>query len=909
MLKKAFLGTVFIYSFFIFIKTAKSACNVDGATYTTNHTIAVGQTYCNTTTSGSSAREYVRGIANNSIITGTTSSNNNARQYIYADAVANYTLLNRGAIIVFSGGVLNNATISLNIAIESLTDANTTYAFNFVSGGTTYNSNLIRGMEQVDNGGTAYNTTINADIADIYTTQTVWTNGKVYDTVVIQGRQYIGDSTAASYRTVLQGIDETNIAFQSINGGKSYDTLVYYGYQNVSNGGISYNTIIYNGGGQGVFYGGTGIGQSYDTIVNSGGAQYVLNGAISYDTIVNSGGRQAVFDRDYGGGIAYDTVVHSGGVQDINDSGIAHNTIVDLGGTQNIYFVNAPYAGGIAYNSNISGVQNVYATGTATDNTINATGVQNVYNAGTANNNTINSDATQNIYDSGEANTNIVSGVQNIYNNGVANTTTINSGAVQNISTNGASYDTVINGTSIVNKTGNLRGTTTINNGTLVLNNSAIGNYELSRDVISDEINMNGGILRTSSFSGNFTVSQKLSGNGNIETSADKHLSFSDVNGTYSLYVSNLLKEADNIITYSTSSDFNVTLDERNSTIDFRKTYLYNDGNSISVKKSQDNNAILPSAKNTSLASVNGVNITSILSKSLSNSVHKRLGELMWQFQKDDMKKSNSGFVRTFVENSKIKENGKTYTSLNGTEIGYDFKIPTKTGNAFFGILGQISSSDAKYKQSDFATAKGDIKTYGVGVYGLYFNESGLFFDNVIRQHFVTQNINDNLNSTPMNYKVRQESITISSEIGRQIAFNKTENSSIFITPRFEGAFSYIKGGGYTTSNGYRGSVNDVKSIKTDVGFIFGGKFKNKEGLFYSPYLKTGYIYEFDGKTTSTIDDVIQTSDSLKGGKYEIGAGFNVKNTENLSLFFDTSLQQSKKTRDIGFIFGLRYDF
>ncbi|OPZ77119.1 MAG: Pertactin autotransporter precursor [Alphaproteobacteria bacterium ADurb.Bin438] len=418
------------------------------------------------------------------------------------------------------------------------------------------------------------------------------------------------------------------------------------------------------------------------------------------------------------------------------------------------------------------------------------------------------------------------------------------------------------------------------------------------------------------SFTGNdgaFRVAPKISGSGVLETSEKKPLTFDNIAGTFKLYIADLRAEIDNIITYGSDGVFNVALDERMKTVGLYKIGdIVNDGSSVSIKKTEE---VVGAAKNTSLATVNSINTAIILSRALSNSVHKRLGDLMGDFMGQSSKDLESGFFRAFNENSKTHDNGgKIYSSLQGMEFGRDFKVKESDfSNIYIGVLGQISSADATYKQASGERGEGVIDAYALGGYVLYFDKRGFFIDAVLRQHFIRQSVTDELYGTPMDYKFNQSSTTFTLEIGRQFDLNERKSkfdTVYFITPRFEGGFSYIKGDDYKTSNGYDGYINDTKSLRFDGGALFGAKFYNKEDkISYAPYIKAGIIHEFDGKSESVIDNIRQKSDAMSGTKYEIGGGISIKNQHNLTMFLDASLEKSSKTRNFGAVVGIRYDF
>lgn len=243
----------------------------------------------------------------------------------------------------------------------------------------------------------------------------------------------------------------------------------------VNSGGNAVNTVINSGGWQYL----NANGNAANTTINSRGYQLIYNGGLANNTIVNSVGYQNVSI----GGVANSTTISSGGFQQLYSNGIANSATID-GGNQYIY------NGGIANSTTINtGYQIISSGGSAVDTTINNGGYQRVSNGGVANFTTISSGGAQNISSGGTAlntsqnaggNVNVIVGGgvhldtaatgtnENgsfSLNNGVADNFIIYSKGSQFVSSGGIAINTTISGGYQLVSSGGLVNGTTINGG------------------------------------------------------------------------------------------------------------------------------------------------------------------------------------------------------------------------------------------------------------------------------------------------------------------------------------------------------------------------------------------------------------------------------------------------------------
>ena len=204
------------------------------------------------------------------------------------------------------------------------------------------------------------------------------------------------------------------------------------GVQYVSSGGSATSTTINSAGRQELFSGGSA---TYTTIEEQG--KGYVHGGIITDTSINSGGELYI----YSGGSATDTTINSGGGMSVEGS--ANNTIIHDSGGMVVHF------GGIATKSTIysGGFQYVSSGGIATNTTLGSNGFQHVFSGGIATNTTLGSGGSQTVFSGGIATDTTINsgGVQLVSGGGIATNTTLGSDGFQNVFSGGRATDTTIN--------------------------------------------------------------------------------------------------------------------------------------------------------------------------------------------------------------------------------------------------------------------------------------------------------------------------------------------------------------------------------------------------------------------------------------------------------------------------------
>ena len=345
---------------------------------------------------------------------------------------------------------------------------------------------------------------------------------------------------------------------------------------------------------------------------------------------------------------------------------------------------------------------------------------------------------------------------------------------------------------------------------------------------------------------------------------------------------------------------------------------------------------------------------------SLSDSMYTRVGELLWQYNNKENginHKNNAFWAKTNIGRYTISRTGSNDNKVKNTlpvfEFGYDRMVFNgESGKGFVGALAQFSKSSPT--ATDRAKIKSDLdmRTKSLGLYGMWLGKGGYFADLVVRQHIIEQRA-DTLN---VKYKSKQNATTASLELGRELVFdngakelerylayklirikdnnqgNKIAKSSVkalddfinfkpeiasnssygeyFFIPKIKFDVFHI-GADKVNINNTSIKIRDNNTYTFSSGFMFGKRFMNLEdenSLKTQFYGKVNYLYETNSQvklTSNTLRDKIKN----KGGRLELGIGFDAKFNKMFSLYVDGTYQFNSDYKDLGATIGGRWEF
>jgi autotransporter passenger strand-loop-strand repeat protein len=255
-------------------------------------------------------------------------------------------------VFIYSGGTIINGYQEGNNSVETVyagaLNKNGTLAGGeeLVDGGVDSGSSIVgSAVQELENGGVAYNLNASASILENSGGQIVGSGGTAYYTTIGDyDEQEVESGGIAIGSTVNKGG-----YIQGDAGGTISDALVNVGGFMGVGGAAERSTI--NGGTLDIAGSGLGI----DAIVNSGGIQNVGSGATASDSTINYDGRQTIFS----GGLAEgSTTINNGGTETVLSGGLTEGTTVIMGGDE---IVDGTFAGTV----NFSGTGGILEIGDA----------------------------------------------------------------------------------------------------------------------------------------------------------------------------------------------------------------------------------------------------------------------------------------------------------------------------------------------------------------------------------------------------------------------------------------------------------------------------------------------------------------------------------------------------------------
>ncbi|MDR3208256.1 MAG: autotransporter outer membrane beta-barrel domain-containing protein [Rickettsiales bacterium] len=744
-------------------------------------------------------------------------------------------------------------------------------------------------------------------------------------------------------------VSSATSAAQNVYGSASGSTIGLHGTQTVHIGGTASLTKVNNGGTMNV------SGTAANTAVNNGGVMNLKSGSSisGVNNAVNNGGISNIESgANIGSSSAY-FAVNSGGVMNVNAGAVA-NFMKITGGTQNV--------AGSASNTTINGgIQKVAVGGLVKGaTTVNSGGVQEILDGagiGTDTGDLITiSGGTQRIGASGTAATVTAAGAAKIkmsYGSQVVENGAVEGMAiaglsasqtgVQTVSASGSASSTSVGAFGVQNVWGSVSNTVVGAGGVLrfmsatAVFGGANNRIDSGGAVLFDAASISGSgatltlgggrmaLNGVSAFDANFAVR----GNGIIDLTlrsgnngADSDLyEFGDIDGTfsinllYSIWDAAALNSLDSIdIVRNNSADKTAaTFSALNNGIDVG---LYNwdvvtDGMTgiTTAVKTERASTLLSNTLN------HAHSIKSVVEK-LSNSMHKRVGELQWL---DGSMTASSGgasksgiWARGIFKSSAMEAGGKADMNLRGAEFGYDFKAKNSGFNKIFiGFMGYAASGSAEFKTANPDSDTSDIGAFGAGLYGIWLGAGGWFADAALRAHFISQDVTAYAAGSPVAIKFDSShtAASVNLDFGREFVFGAAHRLAWFLTPHMQFNGAYISGADFEVSAGQAGKIDASFNMQASLGAITGPRWTLGGGGKLQLYAKAGYVADLSDDTAVNFSG-LNVSDKFRVGGIEFGGGLNYRAAgKRLSAYLDAMSRIGDDYDEFGGIVGMRYEF
>lgn len=363
-------------------------------------------------------------------------------------------------------------------------------------------------------------------------------------------------------------------------------------------------------------------------------------------------------------------------------------------------------------------------------------------------------------------------------------------------------------------------------------------------------------------------------------------------------------KATDSSITVSTSGEVNDSYRDAEELIsDFSS--VANDQNGITVVDS------VTAAQGDIYGALNATNSNGIWDISRTENTKLQdyfsaasLSVLGWRHQMDDFHermgeiRDNPDAVGAWarVYGSELEYGKREAKTQNTTvEIGADGAISPswRLGAAF-------SYTDGDY---DLLGGDGDHQAYTIGAYATYISETGVYFD--LSAKYSRLDVDFDIENMSGNYN--NDGFSVSAEAGHKFVFNET----FFVEPQVGISYGYLKGDGFTASNGVKVEQDNFNSLVGRVGLRGGLTVKDKVSL----YAKASVLHDFTGEldtsfTSTKSGSSVKLTDDFEDTWVEYGVGADFQVHQNLKTYAEFERSSSGSVdENWRFNVGMRYLF
>ncbi|ANH97589.1 hypothetical protein A8L59_09285 [Pseudomonas koreensis] len=697
----------------------------------------------------------------------------------------------------------------------------------------------------------------------------------VYDESVGTGLQSIG-ANGTAYRTTVSGSGQQSVFLNGV----SYDTLVEGATQNIASG-VSHGTVVNNGGTQ--LVGTNGIAN--DTVLNA--SQQTVTRSTANRTVINAGSVQTLDVM----AIANDTQVGNNGVQNLINLAVANGSVIEAGGEQTLR--QGLLGGAVANDTQVQG------------------GTQSVYDTGTANRSTVSNGGQINLYRGAQANSVVAEagGTVNVMDNGVktVDSLTLNGGRLAFVPSTDGSFKTfTVNALS--------------GSGSIVMNTDIASQHD-------DLLVVQGAGLA----SGDHTLI--VGDSGREPTSADGRLLLVDTNGgsaKFGLYGGHVDAGA---FRYTLQQQGNDWVLASAGSIPVDPVTPVDPGKPVDpvtpVDPGKPVDPVTPVDPGKPVDPVTPVDPVKPvdpvtpprpvdpgpehLSKGSNaaiaahtagaglwsaqmNALVKRLGEL--RMGQDD----GGIWTRAIGKRLDVSEHSsRAYRQdISGLELGADKAFALDSGKVYVGGMLGTARSDMDFGEG----ASGAIDSRMFGIYATYLNDNGIYVDSVLKYSRFDNDIKTPSNlgeSVKASYNTNGIGADI--EVGKRIALK----DGWFVEPQVEITATRVQGASYTASNGLRVKSDDLDSLQSRVGSLFGRSLELSNGMKAQPYVKASYVTEHAGGSKVRVNGNAFDAE-LPGNRIELGFGGVLQVSEKSKISLDAEYAKGNDIEQpFGVTLGYRY--
>ena len=311
-----------------------------------------------------------------------------------------------------------------------------------------------------------------------------------------------------------------------------------------------------------------------------------------------------------------------------------------------------------------------------------------------------------------------------------------------------------------------------------------------------------------------------------------------------------------------------------------------------------------PNLTNTAKNAANILNSNYLMSYVETQTLLQRMG----QIRTDD---TASGKVWGRIYTGKLSSfNDKRLSGFDmdyyGLQLGLDRKLNSDKVNFYYGLMGGLSRGNVDHNVGD-----GSTNSYSLGLYGTLQSQNGFYLDGLVKYMHMTNKFNS---MTAGGYHVKGDGNTngfsIGAEVGKRIHLSGAGNADEgwYLEPQAQLTYSHQDGATINATNGLRTRLGSYNSLIGRASLILGYTIQNNKNPV-DIYFKTGYLREFDGKTSYTFNRVAKEKYDFGGNWWDNGIGINVRLNGKHHIYGDMVYSAGNKFNQKQINAGYRYNF
>ena len=241
-----------------------------------------------------------------------------------------------------------------------------------------------------------------------------------------------------------------------------------------------------------------------------------------------------------------------------------------------------------------------------------------------------------------------------------------------------------------------------------------------------------------------------------------------------------------------------------------------------------------------------------------------------------------------------------------GLQMGLDRKLNYDKVNLYYGLMGGLSRGEVDHNVGD-----GSTKSYSLGLYGTLQSQNGFYLDGLVKYMHMTNKFNT---LTGGGYRVNGDGHTngfsLGAEMGKRIRLTSAGEAEQgwYLEPQAQLTFSHQNGATINATNGLRTRLGSYNSLIGRASLILGYTIQNNKNPV-DIYFKTGYLREFDGKTSYTFNRVAKEKYDFGGNWWDNGIGINVRLNGKHHIYGDMVYSAGNKFNQKQINAGYRYNF